>query len=383
MKTLIAIVFPPLAVLDTGRPFSAILNLGLTLCFWIPGVIHALILQAHDTNERRHAEVLSAMTGERIEPRKSSELQLFAGLMAAAALIWLMSRIWPRPHEAEPPGISESATPTERAPVAPERAPIIPLFRQPEVAARLPHLYGLTETKSGAPAWRDDGAGGWYALSKLVTTKPDDLAVSENSITCMHGSKFKGEVQFVRWTANILTPESPRVTWPKFRQVCLYYMKGLGTAPPPDLLSNLDPEEQVFFRPEGTYELKREQFKKGEGWTLTIQSNSLPFSPVQESNSSLVSNPKGDQHVKFTSDQQPKSTPDQRPKSDEVLPPGMIMLVSQDGRNMNARVLMLTKETVLIRRQDGESFDLPLDRLTPETIKRVKEQWEAQRRKEK
>jgi len=41
MRRFFAIVFPPLAVLSTGKLLAAILNLGLTLIVWIPGVIHA------------------------------------------------------------------------------------------------------------------------------------------------------------------------------------------------------------------------------------------------------------------------------------------------------------------------------------------------------
>ncbi|HVB65498.1 MAG TPA: YqaE/Pmp3 family membrane protein [Nitrolancea sp.] len=53
MLYLLAIIFPPLAVLLTGRPFQALLNLVLTLCFWIPGVIHAiLVVNEHKANQR-------------------------------------------------------------------------------------------------------------------------------------------------------------------------------------------------------------------------------------------------------------------------------------------------------------------------------------------
>ncbi len=44
MRYLLAILLPPLAVLLCGKPFLAILNLLLTLCFWIPGVVHALFV---------------------------------------------------------------------------------------------------------------------------------------------------------------------------------------------------------------------------------------------------------------------------------------------------------------------------------------------------
>ncbi|UYZ01593.1 YqaE/Pmp3 family membrane protein [Peribacillus frigoritolerans] len=47
MLYLIAILFPPLAVLLAGKPIQAVLNLVLTLFFYVPRLIHA-ILVVHD-----------------------------------------------------------------------------------------------------------------------------------------------------------------------------------------------------------------------------------------------------------------------------------------------------------------------------------------------
>ena len=44
MRYLLAIILPPVAVLLCGKPFQAILNLILTMFFWIPGVVHALFV---------------------------------------------------------------------------------------------------------------------------------------------------------------------------------------------------------------------------------------------------------------------------------------------------------------------------------------------------
>ena len=53
MLYLLAIVLPPLAVLLTGRPLQALLNVVLTLLFWIPGVLHAiLVVNEHKANQR-------------------------------------------------------------------------------------------------------------------------------------------------------------------------------------------------------------------------------------------------------------------------------------------------------------------------------------------
>lgn len=53
MRYLIAILFPPLAVLLCGKPIQAILNVFLTLLFWIPGMIHALfVVNSHIADKR-------------------------------------------------------------------------------------------------------------------------------------------------------------------------------------------------------------------------------------------------------------------------------------------------------------------------------------------
>ena len=54
MRYLLAIVFPPLAVLSCGKPFQAILNLVLTFCLWIPGVVHALFVVSNHNADRRN-----------------------------------------------------------------------------------------------------------------------------------------------------------------------------------------------------------------------------------------------------------------------------------------------------------------------------------------
>ncbi|WP_286160813.1 YqaE/Pmp3 family membrane protein [Virgibacillus sp. 7505] len=41
---LLAIVLPPVAVLFTGKPFKALLNLVLTLIFFVPGAVHAALI---------------------------------------------------------------------------------------------------------------------------------------------------------------------------------------------------------------------------------------------------------------------------------------------------------------------------------------------------
>ena len=50
MMYLLAILLPPVAVLFCGKPFQAVINFILSLIFWVPGVIHA-ILVVHDKKQ--------------------------------------------------------------------------------------------------------------------------------------------------------------------------------------------------------------------------------------------------------------------------------------------------------------------------------------------
>lgn len=62
---LIAVLCPPLAVLMSGKIFQSVLNLVLTLFFWVPGVIHALAVVADHQAERRNERLIAAMAGHR------------------------------------------------------------------------------------------------------------------------------------------------------------------------------------------------------------------------------------------------------------------------------------------------------------------------------
>ncbi len=56
MIYLVAILFPPLAVLLVGKPIQALLNFVLTLIFYFPGLIHAiLVINGHKADKRNDA----------------------------------------------------------------------------------------------------------------------------------------------------------------------------------------------------------------------------------------------------------------------------------------------------------------------------------------
>jgi len=150
MKTLVAILCPPVAVLFTGRPLSALLNVVLTLFFWIPGIIHALIVQSADANERRHAEMMSAVTGQVVKPRASGEQQIVMALVCLLVLSVCVSalRSWLMP------------TSTVQMPLAAKNAPAslaaAPAAAVPAVGAayaQISQLHGEPQTKDRATGW--------------------------------------------------------------------------------------------------------------------------------------------------------------------------------------------------------------------------------------
>ena len=61
VRYLLAILLPPLAVLVCGKPVQALLNLLLTLCFWVPGAVHAILVANDYYEDRRQQTLLAAM----------------------------------------------------------------------------------------------------------------------------------------------------------------------------------------------------------------------------------------------------------------------------------------------------------------------------------
>lgn len=61
MRYFLAIILPPLAVLLCGKPFQVILNIILTLCAWLPGVIHAFFVVNSYLADKRNKELIDAI----------------------------------------------------------------------------------------------------------------------------------------------------------------------------------------------------------------------------------------------------------------------------------------------------------------------------------
>lgn len=65
MRYLIAILLPPLAVFLCGKPVQGILNIFLTLLFWVPGVVHALFVVHNHLNDKRTDRIVDAIRENR------------------------------------------------------------------------------------------------------------------------------------------------------------------------------------------------------------------------------------------------------------------------------------------------------------------------------
>lgn len=62
MRILLAILLPPLAVLLCGKPIQFFFNILLTLFFWIPGSIHAVLVVTEHRADKRHQQLMRAVT---------------------------------------------------------------------------------------------------------------------------------------------------------------------------------------------------------------------------------------------------------------------------------------------------------------------------------
>lgn len=70
---ILAILFPPLAVLLCGKPFQALISIPLTICLWIPGVIHAFSVVNDRNADKRTNKLIDAIKDESTKTRMATE----------------------------------------------------------------------------------------------------------------------------------------------------------------------------------------------------------------------------------------------------------------------------------------------------------------------
>lgn len=67
MLYFLAIVLPPVAVLFCGKPIQCLLNILLTLFFYIPGIIHALLVVNNYLADKRFRQLEKTIKESRQE----------------------------------------------------------------------------------------------------------------------------------------------------------------------------------------------------------------------------------------------------------------------------------------------------------------------------
>jgi uncharacterized membrane protein YqaE (UPF0057 family) len=58
MRYFLCFLCPPLAILTTGKIGALILNIFLTLFFWVPGIIHAVLVTSKYYDDKRHRQLM-------------------------------------------------------------------------------------------------------------------------------------------------------------------------------------------------------------------------------------------------------------------------------------------------------------------------------------
>lgn len=65
MRYFLCFLCPPVAILTTGRIVAFILNIFLTLFFWIPGIIHAILVTNDFYESRRYRRLVRVVKRSR------------------------------------------------------------------------------------------------------------------------------------------------------------------------------------------------------------------------------------------------------------------------------------------------------------------------------
>jgi uncharacterized membrane protein YqaE (UPF0057 family) len=64
MRYLLALLLPPIAVFICGKPIQGIINIILTLCFYVPGAIHALLVVHGYHADKRTDKIIDAIKNQ-------------------------------------------------------------------------------------------------------------------------------------------------------------------------------------------------------------------------------------------------------------------------------------------------------------------------------
>lgn len=80
MRYLFAVIFPPLGVLLCGKPIQFLLSIPLTLCFYVPGIIHALcVVSSYEAENRTNKIVRAIKDSDRAATIRSEHDRISSG----------------------------------------------------------------------------------------------------------------------------------------------------------------------------------------------------------------------------------------------------------------------------------------------------------------
>lgn len=70
MRLFLCFICPPFAVVLHGKPISALFNMVLCMFFWVPGVLHALGVNAQAHESKQTKQIVRAIRGKKVKRKK-------------------------------------------------------------------------------------------------------------------------------------------------------------------------------------------------------------------------------------------------------------------------------------------------------------------------
>lgn len=161
----LVIILPPLALLLKGRLLHALLNVPLTLLFWLPGIVHAWAVISRDERDERDARLAVMMRGVPAPaPERRGALPAWLGVLAVAAALGVAGvTVLTGVKNADSIGVSYNRASPARA---------LPLPEAGATYAEIEAAYGPPVTRDKATGWAVwSGWSGRFEAGRLMETR--------------------------------------------------------------------------------------------------------------------------------------------------------------------------------------------------------------------
>jgi hypothetical protein len=156
----------------------------------------------------------------------------------------------------------------------PEAAGGVPLFRRPEVAARLAGRFGLGESYAGSMAWKKTDALGWnaFAISPGAGAGSGGNGAAENSVSCLLESQRGDRVEVLTLVANVFNVKAAAETIAKYKAVCLGFLSETACPVTKQFVDAIGVTEgQRADTADALFDLKKINIATGYRWELTVK----------------------------------------------------------------------------------------------------------------